>query len=158
MPGNKRGRRHLDYTDAGPRLKRKLASELAAEHSTPLLLHAASVSAKKSNEKQTAFVLKKAVSNENITGIIRKLERSDPLKISADEALAFLIENGFTKQQYINIKALNKQHGCDIYPPYSEIVKSKLKCRPKEIRYGDTKTEVTMQNLLDHTADRILEM
>lgn len=111
------GRKSLNYNEAGSRLRRKLASELAEEskNATPLLVH-------------------------------------------AEAALAFLMENGLSKQQYINIKTLNKMHGCDIYPPYSELSELKLKCRPKEISYSETKVEVSLQNLLDHTVDRILSM
>lgn len=59
---DKIGRPSLTYENAGSRLKRKLASELAleTEHSTPLLIHAATVSAKKSKDGDMAFVLKKS--------------------------------------------------------------------------------------------------
>lgn len=42
----KPGRKQLTYEDAGPQLKRKLANKLAAVqgHSTPLLVHGASIS------------------------------------------------------------------------------------------------------------------
>ncbi|XP_050742176.1 uncharacterized protein LOC127010860 [Drosophila biarmipes] len=156
----KTGRKKSNYEDAGPRLKRKLASELASEeaHSTSLLLHAASVSAKKSKEPEIAFLLKKAKSSEDINDLKKKLNMNEPIPISPDSALAFFIENGFTKQQYLNIRALNKQQGCDIFPSYNQIAESKLKCRPLEIKICETRAEVSFQNLLDHTAHRILEM
>lgn len=157
---DKIGRPSLSYENAGSRLKRKIASELAleSEHSTPLLIHAATVSAKKSKDSAMAFVLQKAGGSDNISEVKKKLTAVSPTPISADSALAFLIENGLTKQQYINIKKLSKEHGCDIYPSYSKIVESKLKCRPNGILCSETKVQVSLQNVLDHTAYRILTM
>jgi len=134
VPREKPGRKRLTYTEAGPRLKRKLASELAneTENSMPLLLHAASVSAKKLKNDKTSLLLQKALNSANIDGIASQFDQNEITKISSEKALAFLIENNLTKQQYINIKAINKLHGCDIYPPYSELTKMKLKCRPEQ--------------------------
>lgn len=64
------------------------------------------------------------------------------IKISANDALAFIIENWFKKQQYTNIKALNKQQGCDILPSYSK-VEAKLKCRPSEHKISETRPGVS---------------
>lgn len=104
---NKVGRPKCDYESAGPRLKRKLAAELSEENNnlSPLLIHAATVSAKKSNEKDLAVVLKAAASCESINEIKKKLFADEPKQMSADSALAFLMENGFTKRQYKTIPA-----------------------------------------------------
>lgn len=157
---NKVGRPKCDYESAGPRLKRKLAAELSEENNnlSPLLIHAATVSAKKSNEKDLAVVLKAAGSCESINEIKKKLFADEPKQMSADSALAFLLENGFTKSQYINIQRNAKIHGCDIYPAYPAVLNSKLKLRPKGIEYFENKAHVSLQNLLDHTSSRILEM
>ncbi|XP_043864653.1 uncharacterized protein LOC122757197 [Drosophila mojavensis] len=157
---NMGGRKSLNYNEAGSRLRRKLASELAEEskNATPLLVHAALISSKKSKETEKTYLLQKAMSNENVWEAENKQSSIAVVPITAEAALAFLMENGLSKQQYINIKTLNKMHGCDIYPPYSELSELKLKCRPKEISYSETKVEVSLQNLLDHTVDRILSM
>ncbi|XP_032308872.1 uncharacterized protein LOC116656398 [Drosophila ananassae] len=146
-PQKKGGRPKLTYEAAGKRLKIKLASELAIENqnSTPLLLHAANISARKSTENE---VIKKS----DRTGLLA------PSPITPEKAFAFFMENGFTKQQYINVKQLSKQHGCDIYPSYSKIAEEKLKCRPAGIECTENEAKVSMQNLLNHTASRILLM
>jgi len=71
------GRPTLSYTNAGTRLKSKLASELANENNgdTNLLAHAAAVSSKKQNKKDTAFVLKKSHNNTRILNWIEKAIR-----------------------------------------------------------------------------------
>jgi len=68
------GRPTLSYTNAGTRLKRKLASELANENNcdTNLLAHAAAVSAKKQSKKDTAFVLKKTITTPEYSTESRK--------------------------------------------------------------------------------------
>lgn len=60
---HKPGRKILSYINAGPRLKRKLASDLASKQhfSMPLFLHPASLSAKKRKQKDLADFLKKAM-------------------------------------------------------------------------------------------------
>jgi len=55
---------------------------------------------KKTKHAETAFVLKKKRISSEIHEIKKKIETNHPIKISADNALALLIENGFTKQQY----------------------------------------------------------
>lgn len=157
---NKVGRPKLVYEKASDRLKRKLASDLADENnnSVPLLLHAASVSAKKGNEKDMAVVLKAAGNSDNINNIKRKMFSSEPTQMSVDNALAFLFENGFTKSQYINLKRNTKVHGFDIYPSYPDVLNAKLKLRPNGIEYFENKAQVELQQLLNHTTSRILEM
>nr|XP_036675938.1 uncharacterized protein LOC108004840 [Drosophila suzukii] len=130
-PQKKGGRPKLSYEAAGKRLKIKLASELAVENenSTPLLLHAANISARKST----------------VNEIIKRSDRTEslaPSPITSEKAFAFFMENGFTKQQYINVKQISKQHGCDIYPPYSKIAEEKLKCRPSGIAWTENEAKV----------------
>lgn len=155
---SKMGRPHLNYEEAGPRLKRKLAADVAENTSTSLLVHAAVVSAKHSNGKDTSFVLRQCM-NDNIPSAIKnKLILSDPVPVTPHEALAFLLENSFTKKQYNSIREILKQHLCDLFPSYENVQNAKLQCRPKEISVTETKAEVTLQNLLNHTASRILNM
>jgi len=59
-------------------------------NSVPLLMHAASVSAKKGNEKDMAVVLTAAGNSDNINNIKRKMFCSEPTQMSVDNALAFL--------------------------------------------------------------------
>lgn len=63
-----------------------------------------------------------------------------------------------TKQQYINIQQLNKSRGCDIFPPYSALLEMKTVCRPPQIHISESCAQVSMQNILDHTAERIMEL
>ena len=83
-------------------------------------------------------------------------DNKKPLMLSPEEALLFFIENNLTKQQYINMRELNKSHNCDIYPSYQKVQEYKLQCRPEGIIVTDSLAEIPLQNLVNHTAKRIL--
>lgn len=155
---NQMGRPRLSYSDAGSRLKRKMAKELAdnEENNTSLLVHAASVSAKKAKMSDTAFVLKNTLSTSSSSSEIRKkLSFSEPVPLTPSQALAFLIDNSVTKAQYNSMRALNKSQFSNIYPCYNKVREAKLECRPTGVNVTETRAEVSLQNLLNHTASRI---
>ena len=81
-----------------------------------------------------------------------------PIPLTPDEALAYLLENSLTKQQYVNNRLMNKSRHSNIYPTYSLVMESKLQCRPVDIKVTETAAQVSLQNLLDHTAHRIIKM
>lgn len=69
---SKMGRPTLSYEEGGSRLKRKIANELSnsQNHNTSLLVHAASISAKKTKNNDVGLMLKEAVKgSENIDTI-----------------------------------------------------------------------------------------
>ena len=135
-----------------PRLKRKLANDVAGQHNfdTDLLLHASSNSAIINKEK----VSRNTKSNNRDS----RKHNLKPSLLSNIEALSFLLENNLSKQQYINIKQMNNAHGCDIYPGYDEVRNTKLQCRPLGITIEENIAYVPLQNLLNHTTKRIWEM
>ncbi|XP_054082343.1 uncharacterized protein LOC105215319 isoform X1 [Zeugodacus cucurbitae] len=156
------GRPKLTYDDSCERNKRRLASELASQQgdNAQLLVHAASISAKKSHATDLKFVLQQVATSPNRPSKIRKVlntSHKEVTPVSPDEALMFVLENGLTKKVYSNMRQLNIKHNCSIYPTYDKVYESKLKCRPDEIKANESSVEVSLQNLLDHTAKRILE-
>lgn len=151
---SKIGRPKLGYTEAGSRLRRKMALEVAIANdlSTPLLLHAASTSARKRKNNEAVGVQQEV----NIEKKIKNVSNKEPLKMSNNVALAYILENGLTKQQYINTKKLNKAYGNDIYPGYDAIKQTKMQCRPTGVQITESVAKVSLQDLLSHTAERIL--
>jgi len=89
------GRPTLSYTNAGPILKKKLASELANEkdHNTDLFMHAAAVSAKRQCNTNVALVLKETITGPEYTTELRKqLQLQTPSQLIPNEALAYILE------------------------------------------------------------------
>lgn len=133
------GRPKITYNDSCERNKRRLASELASQQgdNAQLLVHAASISAKKSHATDLKFVLQQVAISPNRPSKIREVlntSHKEVTAVSPDEALMFLLENGLTKKQYLNMRQLNIKHNSGIYPTYDKVYKSKLKCRPDEIK------------------------
>jgi len=136
------GRPRLCYDDGSSRLKRKLAAEVSADNgnNANLLVHAAAVAAKKAHLKNVEEEKKEA----------------KRVPYTPEEALDFLIENSFTKRQYMNIRQHSKNRNCDIYPSYNKVIAAKEKCRPKGICITESVASVPLQNLLKHIVERIM--
>lgn len=132
---------------------------LQLNHNTPLLVHAATVSAKKAKQPDVSFILKKTLNAPGTsTEIRKKLSIPEPIPMTPDEALAVLIEDRLSKHQYMKMRLRNKKRNSDIYPTYQRLLDAKLKCRPSGVHISETVAQVPLQNLLDHTVDRIVLM
>jgi len=95
------------------------------------------------------FKIKNAVQKSNTTELV---------PYTADEALAFFVENNLTKQQYINIRLSAKNRNADIYPSYASIIDAKKLCYPNNCFVSETRCEIKLQDLLDHTSKRIVQI
>lgn len=61
------------------------------------------------------------------------------------------------KYQYEVIRETLKRSGFNILPPYKKILEIKKECYPQEIRISEKKAEIYLQNLLDHTVERLFK-
>jgi len=154
------GRPALTYLSKRHRSQRKEASDLASfkAGNVRLLIQAASAAARKRAQPDLAYVLKLLALSPEKAKFIRKVLSepiAKPTKVSANEALALLLDQGLTKQQYVAVREQTKNN---IYPLYKEVADQKKNCRPSELQISETKAEVPLQNLLDHTAARIASL
>lgn len=85
-----------------------------------------------SGKRSVSKLFKESIKSPNRAKKIMKsytcIENAKPIPYTIDEALAFLIENKLTKQQYVNIRINSKNRNCDIYPPYDDIIDGEKKC------------------------------
>ncbi|GAB0093188.1 hypothetical protein DMENIID0001_082630 [Sergentomyia squamirostris] len=74
--------------------------------------------------------------------------------MSKEEALAFFIDNGFSKAQYSNIQKESPAR----FPSYYHISQWKKECSPAEesIILSPSKVTVQLQALMQHTSERII--
>ncbi len=79
-----------------------------------------------------------------------------PRKKTPLEALAFLLNNNLSKEQYNNIKSACTESQANIWPNYNKLLEAKKKCRPEGIIVQELCACVPLQNLVDHTAKQIL--
>lgn len=114
---------------------------------------------------QTAKLVAYRLKNFQLAKRIELLtKRPDPQKkkavkkIDKTDALRVLFELELSRAQYNGVKSKSKEFGCDIWPAYSLLQRAKKSCRPAAILFEDNKVEVSLQNLLDHSALRLLEV
>jgi hypothetical protein len=72
------------------------------------------------------------------------------------EAISLLVEAQLSKQQYNTIRLQAKTKGRNIYPSYNKVRAAKERCYPDSIIVTEDEREVKLQQLLDHTAKRLL--
>lgn len=143
--------------------KRKAAADLSSgtNNETELLVRAAATSARKQGNTDLAALLKGSLASPTRPSKIKKLcseVHQKPVVFSAGEALPFLLENNFTKEQYNAIRRESKLRNCDIYPHYNAVAAAKLMCRPDGIIASEATARVPLDLLLSHTTNRIVEM
>ena len=117
----------------------------------------------KSGKKDARFVFQKVGSATGLTAAkarsaISKNKDKEIIKITPACALGFLLNQNLTRAQYQAIRAISKDNGADIWPSYKEIQSAKLECRPEGIEVSDHSAFVPLQQLLDKTTKRILEL
>lgn len=65
-----------------------------------------------------------------------------------------------SKHQYQVIRKLvNQKTEPDVFPSYAKVLKAKQECypAPQTIKISDSLAEVSLQGLVNHTAERIVE-
>lgn len=148
-----------EWDNLSKRSKRRKAQELLEGSQPEELIFAASQGVYKKNAN-LKYVLKFAMQTPSRPAKIRKLiseKKTEPSKYTSEEALSLLVENGLTKQSYQNLRSSAKRKHAYIYPPYNEVREAKRKCYPDDISITEDFAKVPLQNLLDHTALRIIE-
>ncbi|KAF0293694.1 hypothetical protein FJT64_000820 [Amphibalanus amphitrite] len=71
-----------------------------------------------------------------------------------------MIDAGLTKSQYTMMQQRGKKVGCSLLPSYKRVSKAKAACLPPQnaIAVEPDQARVKMQQLLNHTATRLLQL
>ena len=87
-------------------------------------------------------------------------ENNTELCFSANEALALILDCGLSKRGYQNLRNKTLEKKSKVFPPYNNVRSAKEECLPSPENWlvTDYSAEVTLQDLLDHTTRRILEV
>lgn len=133
LKANKRGRPSSDFSSSSKRTKQRRIAKLAETDAT------------------AADTLRGLYSEPN----------QGCSESNAAEVLALIIDTNLTKQQYWHIRNfVNSKVSFSLFPSYEKVLREKKKSYPnsKYIAVSESKAEVDLQNLLDHTASRILDL
>lgn len=140
------GRPQKGFNCLSDRRKRERVTSLR-KSSTSELVFAAQMNARASGDHETAAILKKSLSPPRDSTTI-----PSP-RLTATEALSLLMEAQLSRHQYNVIR----RYAIDIFPSYKAVQNEKKKCYPEDIRVTEQTAEVPIQNLLNHTAERIVD-
>ena len=139
------------------RSKRQKVASLAENETILLALAAAAKSAKESPTKQgMGFVIKKAT--EDAAKVKKSIGNKEPVKMSDEEALALKVHCDLSDDQYQMISNSSLVHNANIYPNLHRILEAKASCYPLNINISETTAVVPLQDMLNHTLSRILEL
>lgn len=160
---SKVGRPQKCFAESGERTKRTKLQPLMETYSGDEIVFAAQCTLQSSGKRDAAGIVKEVTQTTPTRATkIKKAYKSPvvlPKPYTGEEALALLVENKFTKQQYINIRKGSKDRNSDIYPSYHIIRGKKIECYPPKDDFTITETlaEIKLQSLLDHTVRRLIQ-
>lgn len=148
-----------DFADMTERGKRQRTSKMRDDYSTEEISFAAKVSLR-SNGAIAASQVVQGVMESPTRAVKYKAAMINaskmPSQVSPDEALSLIVETKFTTSQYKRIRENGISHNSPIYPSYDKILDAKKNCYPKDITITETRAEVKLQSLLNHTCRRML--
>lgn len=80
-----------------------------------------------------------------------------PTKYSIEEALALFMDLGLSKEKYSILRSSLKNHNVNILPGYKKVTSAKKEAVPSNIKVTEVSVEVKLQDLMDHTAKRLIQ-
>lgn len=153
---HKPGRPSKEFQECSDRSKRRKTENVRSEIPHDELTYAAVMSERAAGNNDLSQLIKQATMSptraskyRTIISSAEKYTKSD--KLTVTKALIKYVAADLTREQY-NIIRIGLE---DIYPCYSLLQREKKVCYPKDIYVSETKAEVTLQNLLDHTTQRL---
>ena len=130
---------------------------LAGCNTTEALTLAAAARAKQSpGKKDLGAVIKKASIDPKKAR--KSLDTSDPIKMKISEGLALKVATDLSDSQYQMLRNSSIKHNANIYPTLHEIAIAKKECYPDDIEFTETSAKCKVQNMINHTLNRILSI
>ena len=156
-------RRKIPFCDMPPSTKRAKTSRLRKTTDPDLLVKAVVQNLNAQGHQAAAQCVERLHNNPAELGpalrkaIIKfdKNEEKAEEDISTLEVLCLILTENMTRKNYIKHRKVVNRKG-KILPPYNEVMKAKLECRPIGIATEIHKVDVPLQNLAEHTIQRIL--
>lgn len=156
----RRGRPKKPWDDLSVQYKRKASYVLSRQHTVEELLSAAFHGAHKEYRVDVARSVKHC---REILAL--PPQKADPGKESkpivpftANEAVNFIMDANITSQVYQGIRLACKAKEAELFPTYRHVGTAKLLCYPKTIQVNQTGAQIPLQSLLNHTAERLLDL
>ena len=146
--GDLGGRPPVSFDDGSVRTKKRKIEAIRIR-STSELLYAAMMSLREDKRYKDAKVIEEMMK--------RKEDASPDMTYSNEEALALILDCKLSKADYQTIRSSALDKNCRIYPSYNDVRSAKETCIPT-IHTTDYTAKVALQDLLDHTSKRIINL
>lgn len=94
---------------------------------------------------------------QRIKGSIPTPPDALPTKYTIEEALALFMDLGLSKEKYSILRSSLKTHNVNILPGYKKVTSGKKDAVPSNVKVTEVSAEVKLQDLMDHTAKRLIQ-
>ena len=161
----KRGRPEKSFEQSSVCSKRRKTFNLRKTASAQELSFAAQMKLREVGQVDSSFLMKQATATTPTRSTtIRQAfhssqkEVTKPSTMTKTEALSLYLDSDLSKSSYQLIRRNAREHNANIYPPYSELLEAKKECYPENITFSETGAEIVLQDLLNHTASRLIDL
>ena len=158
------GRSEKPFHECGDRSKRRKTAALAHMASPEELAFAAQAKLRQEGKRDAANLLKGVVQAspsklKELKTTYRQTKRTEEVKpFTPDEALGLYIEADLSRSSYELIRKEAKARNADIYPRYAVLLEAKKCCYPYGVKVTEVGAEISLQELLNHTASRLVQL
>ncbi|KAL4126446.1 hypothetical protein QTP88_010668 [Uroleucon formosanum] len=155
------GRPIKPFIQSSDKTKRRKIKSILNENSNDKIIFATKTILYSDGNRAAADLLKQSTEYSPQRALKIKHTYNNRLSVvksyTADEALALIIDAKLTKFSYSMLNKGSKPRKADIYPSYNKIKESKIKCYPDNYEVNEYGASIPLQNLVNHTAKRLLE-
>ena len=150
------GRKPLAFSEKSKRAQQYASAEVRKSHEPGAIISAAA-----QQPTDLGRLVRKTNSVRGVTvkkalDAVTKPVENQLIKKSPSQALAFLLCNNLSKEQYNQMKSSCTESNANIWPNYNKLLQEKSDCRPDGITIQSLCAQVPLQELMDHTSKRIL--
>ncbi|CAH0552515.1 unnamed protein product [Brassicogethes aeneus] len=155
---NRRGRPEVDFESSSERTKRLKTKELRNCTPVSVLTYATQMSLRSEGHVEASKVLQEITSTSperasRYRDAYKKSLELQPQCMSGEDALAVLIGGKLSRHQYEIVRA----SAPDRFPSYNVVLAAKKLCYPKNVSITETLAIVPLQDLLNHTVQRLIQ-
>lgn len=151
------GRPQKSFGDVCERTKRRKTEAVRSKMNSEELTFATHVKLQCEGKTDAANVIKDLTQSpsraKNYRNALIRSQNEQKLQLTALKALSMFVEAGLSRRQYETIRSFNKNN----YPCYTILQNAKKDCYPVEESYrvSETCAEINLQDVLNHTAQRL---
>lgn len=136
------GRTQKDFSNCSDKTKKRRIQEITDNVSSEQLIFAVKSSFMEQGKRAAADLLEKSILSPNrAVKMRRSLQTIETFKTvvpyTPEEALAFILNTGMTKDMYIRTRIGAMERNANIFPAYEKVKKAKIECIPEGVIVSD---------------------